>query len=44
MKEVYNIMKGNYNASMGGATLSAGSNKYSDDSFNYDINDDVGGK
>ena len=44
MKEVYNIMKGNYNTSMGGATLSAGSNKYSDDSFNYDINDDVGGK
>ena len=44
MKEVYNIMKGNYNSSMGGANLLAGSNKYSEDIPNYDINDDVGGK
>ena len=44
MKEVYNIMKGNYNSSMGGASLAAGSNKYSEDIPNYDINDDGGGK
>ena len=44
VREVYNILHGSYNAQMGGATELSGSNKYSEDSRNFDLSDDTGGE
>ncbi len=44
VREVYNILHGNYNAQMGGASEFSGSNKYSEDLRNFDLGDDTGGE
>ena len=44
VREVYNILHGSYNAQMGGATELSGSNKYSEDSRNFDLSDGTGGE
>ena len=44
VREVYNILHGSYNAQMGGVTELAGSNKYSEDSRNFDLGDGTGGE
>ena len=44
VREVYNILHGNYNAQMGGASELSSSNKYSEDTRNFDLTDDTGGE